>query len=596
MFNSISNFIKNQKLIFRQLINEIINSKGKDEAQPWYDLYENVSPHIDYPECTMYELMNKTVNKYPLNYAYSYYGKNVRYYKFNEQVVQMAKGLKELGVKKGSRVTICMPNTPEAIITIYAVNMVGAVSNIIHPLSSEKGIEFYLNKSNSEYMLCLDMVYPKVKKIIENTSLKKVIISKVNGGMPLYMKVLYLLTQKQTNVEYNDMFIKYKNVYKMGKKSKEIIKQNRRSNDDAIILYSGGTTGDPKGVVLSNMNINALALQSFKMTDPAKVGDSVLTIMPIFHGFGIGVCVHTCIANGMKTILIPAFKPKDFSKIIKKNKPSFLAGVPTMYEALINSKEKSTTYLKSVHTVISGGDVLNEVLRDKVNTYLKAHGSEAVIRVGYGLSESTAASCLTPRYYYKEGGIGIPFPDTLYKIVKINTFEKADIDEIGEICINGPTVMSRYLDDYDETNKVLKVHEDGRLWLHTGDLGYMTKDGLVFFKSRLKRMIVSSGYNIYPQYLEKVIQSHPAVETCTVVGIPHPYKQQVPKAFIILRENFDLTSDLKDDIKEFCEKRIAKYELPYEYEYVDELPKTLVGKVAFTELMKKGSKNGKRKQ
>ena len=426
---------------------------------------------------------------------------------------------------------------------------------------------------------------------MEIVKLRKVIISKITNKMPKYLSTIYNLTNKSTKVNYSKKVISWETFYKLGKSFDGEFRYKGRDNDDAVILYSGGTTGDAKGVVLSNLCFNALATQCFKMTDPAKAGDSVLTIMPIFHGFGIGVCVHTELISGMSIILVPRFSPKEFSKLIKQNKPAFLAGVPTMYEALINSKEKSKTYLKSVCNVICGGDVLNETLRDKVDEYLKLHGSSANIRVGYGLTECTGASCLTPRYYFKEGGIGIPLPDMSYKIVKIGTFEKADNDEDGEICISGPTVMKRYLDDPEETKKVLKRHSDGKIWLHTGDVGCMNKEGLVFFKSRLKRIIISSGYNIYPQYVEKVIMSHPSVSTCTVVGIPHPYKKQVPKAYIILRENFDDTEELRNDIKEYCKKSIVKYSIPAEYEYVKEIPKTLVGKVAFTKL---GGCNGKK--
>ncbi len=559
--------------------------------KPWYNLYgNNIPPTLDYPEGSIYDAFYDASKKYPLYKAYSYYGKTKRYVELNHQIVSTAKSLKAIGVKKGDRVTICMPNTPDAIIMFYAINLVGAVSNMIHPLSSEKEIEFYLTKSNSRFMLCLDMLYPTVEKILSNTRVKKVIISKITNGMPRHIKLAYNLTNKQTKIEYNSKVISYKDFKKLGKNYTGNYKERVRKYDEAVILYSGGTTGDPKGVVLTNINFNASATQCFKMVDPAKAGDSMLTIMPIFHGFGLGVSVHTELTSGMNIILIPKFSAKDFGKLIKKYKPRFLAGVPTMYEALANSNIKSKTYLRCVVNAICGGDVLNEGLRERVDTYLRDHGSKANVRVGYGLTESVAASCVTPRYYYKEGGIGIPFPDMLYKIIKIDTNEEADYDEDGEICISGPTVMKRYLDDVDETKKVLRRHSDGRLWLHTGDIGCMNKDGLVFFKARLKRMIVSSGYNIYPQYIEKIIISHPAVETCAVIGVPHPYKQQVPKAYIVLRENFDDTPNLRDDIVEYCKKSISKYSLPYEYVYVKELPKTKVGKVAFKKLEEKNEK------
>ena len=275
--------------------------------------------------------------------------------------------------------------------------------------------------------------------------------------------------------------------------------------------------------------------------------------------------------------------PEDFAKLIRRYKPVFLTGVPTMYEALIKNKEDSD-FLKSVKYCISGGDLLSKDLRTRVNSYLVSHGSSAQIRVGYGLTESTAACILTPNYYFREGAIGRPFQDTEVKIVKPGTTRELKPHRNGEICITGPTVMLGYLNEEEETNNTLIKHEDGKIWLHTGDLGYVDKNGIIFFVSRLKRMFVTSGYNIYPLYMEKIIEGHPAVDKCVVVGIPHPYKKKVPVACIVLKENYKESSELTMDIKKYCEKSIAKYSMPYKYEYIRNVPKTIIGKINYKKL------------
>lgn len=575
-------------------ITELLNKIRKDNVEDdirWKEFYDNDTPlTLNYHKGSIYDAFHDAYLKYPDYKACTYFGNTISYKELNDEILRAAKSLKALGVSKGDKVTICMPNTLDAIIMFYAINLVGGIANMIHPLSSTKEIEYYLTKVKSEYIMCLDLMYSKIEPLLEKVYLNKVIVTSITNMASFYVKVGYKLKSKKVDIKYNDTVISYKDFIEAGSTFTGKYKYHSKMNDDAVILYSGGTTGDPKGVVLSNLNFNALALQSFTTAKPAKAGDSVLTIMPIFHGFGIGVCVHTELITGMNIILIPQFDKKKFASLIKKYHPVFLAGVPTMYESLVNSKEKSKTYLSSVVNVICGGDTLNETLKNKVDQYLKTHGSKTTIRVGYGLTECTGASCLTPRYYFKEGALGVPFPDTIYKIFKTGTFKESEPLEEGEICIYGPTVMSRYLDDPVETKNVLKKHSDGKTWLHTGDIGYMDQDGIVFFKSRLKRIIVVSGYNVYPQYVEKVIMSHPAVLTCTVIGIPHQYKKQVPKAYIILRNNFKLTKELKDDIKSYTEKSIAKYSLPYEYEYVTEIPTTKVGKVAFKELEKRNQK------
>ena len=282
------------------------------------------------------------------------------------------------------------------------------------------------------------------------------------------------------------------------------------------------------------MNFNALAMQSFEACATLSEKDTVLAVMPVFHGFGLGICIHTVQYFGGTSILLPKFDAKTFDQLILKNKPNIIAGVPTLYEALLQNKGLEGKDLSFLKCVISGGDSLSVSLKKKIDKFLRSHGAKIQIREGYGLTECVTGSCLTPVNYYREGSIGIPYPDTYYKIVKPDTIDELPYGEEGEIVISGPSVMKGYLKDSKETKKILKKHKDGLVWMHTGDIGLMDPDGFVYFKQRLKRVIVSSGYCIYPQYIENIIDSHPDVLMSCVIGIPHPYKKEVAKAFIVL--------------------------------------------------------------
>ena len=557
--------------------------------QPWYKYYSR-GGKIDYPELSIYELIEKTCNTYPNNYALEYYGKKITYKDFLVKIKKTASSLLELGVKEGDRVTICMPNTPSAVVTFYAINMIGVTASMIHPLSSENEIEFYLNESNSKYVLTIDLVYNKLMKVIDKTKVEKIIVSSVSDDMSRFMSTMYwFMSGRKNKIIKNEKAIFYNELLKMGVYYREFECCKRKMDDEAVILYSGGTTGNPKGIVLTNMNFNALAMQCHLMCDPAKAGDSVLSVLPIFHGFGLGVTIHTPLYIGMKVILVPDFSPRKFGSLIKKYKPNFITGVPTLYEALLKTKLGKND-LSSLTCVVCGGDTLTPSFKKVVDGFLKEHGSDATIRCGYGLTECTGASCLNPLKEYRDNSIGIPLPDMLYKIVKIGTFNDAKLGEDGEICICGPTVMKGYLNNNEETKKTLVKHPDGKVWLHTGDIGCMDQDGFIYFKQRLKRLIVSSGYNIYPSYVEDIICKHPMVDSCVVIGIPHEYKKQVAKAYIVLKNGEKVNNTIKKQIKKYCEENLAKYSWPYEYEYRDSIPTTLVGKVAYKKLEEENKK------
>lgn len=561
--------------------------KKDAKLRPWIKYYdeENIPANIEYPDCSMVDMILKSAEKWPDNVAYSYYGHKVTYKNFVRKIEKAARALKNYGVKEGDKVTICMPNTPEGITMVYAVNMVGAVCNMVHPLSSEKELEYYIRVAESKYVLVIDAVFDKIYKLRDTADLERIIVVRPSDGLGFLKKKLYrVLHVKQPTLPSSDSrvvlwedFIANSYFYQGN------YHENRSGSDLAAILYSGGTTGSPKGVMLSNTNFNSLAIQATTMIKQAVPGASVLSILPIFHGFGLGVSIHTPLCRGLSCVLIPAFSHKQFADILKKNQPTLITGVPTLFEALINTKLKPND-LECLKSVICGGDALNQTLRTKVNDYLKAHGSPAKIRVGYGLTEATAAICLSPEDATSDGIIGVPFPDDYFKVVKPNTHTAAEKGEEGEICVSGPTVMMGYLKNDEETANTLRVHDDGKLWLHTGDMGRFGDDNCLYFAQRIKRIIISSGYNVYPTHIESVINSHEAVLTSTVIGVDHPYKGQVPKAFIVLKPGYKAGKRIEKEIRELLERNIPIYALPTSYEFRDKLPTTLVGKVAFKEL------------
>ena len=561
----------------------------KAPSRPWLDYYksDNIPETLEFPDCAMVDMIIQTAEKYPDNVAYSYYGHKVTYKNFIKKIEKTARALKNYGVKEGDRVTICMPNTPEGITMVYAVNMVGAVCNMVHPLSSEKELEYYIKVAESKYVLVIDAVFDKIYRLRETASLERIIVVRPSDGLGFLKQKLYrLLHVKKVRLPANDgRVVLWEDFIANSYFYQGNYHEDRGGNDLAIIMYSGGTTGAPKAVMLSNYNINAESICDATMIRQIVPGASVLSILPLFHCFGLGVCIHTPLCKGMECNFIPAFSHKLFADILHKNTPSFIVGVPTLFEALINTK-LGPRDLESVTAVICGGDTLNSTLRDKVNDFLAAHGSSAKIRVGYGLTEGSGAVCLSPENSFKDGIIGAPMPGMDFKIVKPDTKKALPQGEDGEICISGPLVMMGYLGDNEETSKVVKIHDDGKVWLHTGDIGHLGDDGLIYFGQRLKRIIISSGYNIYPTHLESIINSHEGVMTSIVIGIDHPHKGQVPKAFIVLKEGYKPGKRIEREIRELLERNVPIYALPTAYEFRDELPKTLIGKVAFKKLEK----------
>ena len=553
-------------------------------SAPWLAYYGNTPHSIVYPDKTMYEMVVDTAMQYPDHAAYVFMGKKTSYAAFLKRIEAGAKALWSMGIRKGDRVTLCMANTPQALDCFYALNRIGAIPNMIHPLSAAQEIAFYLNVSKSKAILTLDQFYGKVASIRDQLeSPCDILIAKISDELPLHLKLLYPLSKNAQSASPlpADGYTLWSDLLEQGKNA-SLPLHDGKADECAVILYSGGTTGTTKGICLSSRNFNALGLQTIAASGyPCIAGMKMLSVMPIFHGFGLGIGIHTALIGGATCILVPQFSIKTYSDILRKQKPDFIPGVPTLFEALLRSKNLKNTDLGFLKGIFSGGDSLSPELKKKVDAFLAAHNCREQIREGYGTTECVTASCLTPKDYARHGSIGVPFPDTYYKIVKPGTTQELQANTEGEICLRGPTVMLGYMDNPEETAQTLQRHEDGHLWLHTGDLGLMDEDGFIYFRQRLKRMIISSGYNIYPSQLENIIDAHEKVLQSCVVGIKDDYKGQCVCAYVVPMPGITADEVLRDELLSYCVSRIAKYAMPKKIEFRTELPKTAVGKVAY---------------
>jgi len=541
---------------------------------------------LNYPEKTMYRMVKDISEKYPDEKAYEFYNKVTCYKDFIKKIDHVASALYTMGVRKGDAVTICMPNVPQSLSCFYAVSKIGAVANMIHPLSSENSISFYLNISESKVILVLDQFYEKVTNALKDVDHEVTILTaRVQEELPSYLVLPFVLKQGKDYLKYpnTDNGITWKKF--LSNAQKDVDEAEFEMDRTAVILYSGGTSGTPKGICLTDFSMNAIAFQCVNaIEETVDPGIKILSCMPMFHGFGLAINIHTFLIYGGECILMPSFDINNYAKMIIKKKPNYIAGVPAIYEALLHIPDMKGVSLDFMRGVFCGGDSLSVELKRKVDNFLKEHGAKIKIQQGYGLTECVTASCLTPYYKEKEGSIGLPLEDMKYAIVVPGTEDVVEPGVQGEIILTGPTLMKGYLKNPEETEKTLRLMPDGNKWLYTGDLGYMDEDGFVYFCQRIKRMIVTNGYNVYPGQLENAIDSIPEVSYSCVIGVKDERRGQRVRAYVVLCDGHDGSDEIKEKIMESLKKSIDSYALPKEIIFRKELPKTLVGKVFYRQL------------
>ena len=545
-----------------------------------------------YPETTMFGAVAATAKRLPDAPALNFMGKYTTYKTFVEKIEMTAGAFLKAGIKKDDVVTICMPNTPQGVICLYALNRIGAIANMVHPLSSGKNITFYLDYSESKMILTLDQFYTKVEKAVKEADHDvKIIVARIQEELPLVKAVAFKYLKNRENLKYpgKDGLV-WSDFIKTGKGVK-LPEIEFDKNKAAVILYSGGTSGTPKGIYLSDWNFNCLGMQVGEISGcNIDYGCKFLSVMPIFHGFGLGIGIHTVLENGAMCILIPQFTKESYAKDVLKHKPNFIAGVPTLYEALLKVDIFDGADLSFLIGVFSGGDALSPELKKRADQFFKDHNANLQIREGYGLTECVTASCVTPNDKAKVGSIGLPLRDMVYRIVEPGTFNYLPAGEMGEIIISGPTLMLGYKDAEEENAKTIRTDENGTRWLFTGDAGSMDEEGYVYFKQRMKRMIVTSGYNVYPSHIENIIDKHPDVDYCCVIGVKDPYKMQRVRAYVVLNKGVEESDATKQSILAHCKEYLDVFERPKEIIFRDELPKTLVGKVAYRYLEEEAEK------
>lgn len=567
------------------------NNKKNKEEYLWEHFYKDKS-EIKIPDTSFYEYMMEETKSFKNNYAINYFGKKMTYKLLWEYIDRCAKSFKSLGVREGDVVTICMPNTPEAAICLFACNKIGAVANMIHPLSAEEEIKHYLNVTKSVLLVAFNQCYSKVRSIIKDTSVYKVIIASASESMPIVLNGLYNATKgrKEEKPKNNSLYMFWKEFLNYGNFYEGNLDVKKGSEDVAVILHSGGTTGIPKSIVLPNRSLIGITEQAKLGFDRLYPGDSILTVLPLFHCFGLVVCLYAPICLGVCCILVPTFDAKRFDKLLTKYHPTVIAGVPTLYEALLKNEHMKNVDLSQVKYAISGGDSFSVQRNELVNNFLHNHGCEYGVTQGYGMTETCGPAAFCIYDCSKLGSFGIPLHGNVIKIVNPETYEELKPGEIGEICISSIASMLEYLDNKEETKNAFKLHSDGIKYLHTGDLGYMDEDGVFFYVQRIKRIIISSGYNVYPQHVENVLRDCEYVKDACVVGVPHPYKKEIAKAFIILEDGVEETYTVKKNIMDYAKKNLAHYMLPREYIYKTEFPKTKLAKTDYKKLEEEAKK------
>lgn len=545
----------------------------------WYKHYEEGVPRsIQYEEKPLYEYLIESASRVGDKAALHFLGKDMTFAEVYSQARKIAHFLQAKGLQKGDRVASMLPNTPQTVIAYYGAMMAGATVVQVNPLFTERELKYLMQDSGAKFIICLDILLPRVQSIKDETNLEHIIVTRIKDYLPFPKNVIYPFIQKRqynivVKVEESDVLHDWETIMNKGSEDYEKIPIDPKE-DLALLQYTGGTTGKPKGVMLTHFNLVANVQMCTAWIHKAEQDkEIVLGVLPFFHVYGMTTVMNLSIMHGAKMILLPKFDATEVLKTIQKHKPTLFPGAPTIYIALINHPDIEKYDLSSIKACISGSASLPVEIQEQFEKITNGRLVE-----GYGLTESSPVTHANPiwgkRVY---GSIGVPWPDTEAKIVKSGTTEELPIGEIGEIAIRGPQVMKGYWNNEEATKKTLI---DG--WLLTGDMGRMDEDGYFYVVDRKSDMIIASGFNIYPREIEEVLFEHPGVLEAAVIGVPDDYRGETVKAVIVPKPGVTLD---EQELDQYCRNNLAAYKVPRIYEFRDELPKTIVGKVLKRQLV-----------
>ena len=572
-------------------MNEDKNHTGYPSIdKPWLKYYTSEQIEAALPKCKIYDYIWSQNKDYQDKIALNYFDRRISYGQLFDGITKAAKAYNQVGVRAGDVVSIISVTLPETIYSFYALNRIGAIANMIDPRTSRDGIREYLKEVDSKVVVTLDVAYEKVKEAVVGTLADKVVVISPADSLPVIKKQLFKLT-KGVKIKENTTCIRWEHFLSLSQSDDEINDTEYRENECCVIVHTGGTTGTPKGVMLSNDNLNCSAFQCFNSSLDFKRTHRWANIMPPFIAYGVGNGLHLPLVVGMEVILIPSFDPNKFDELLLKYHPSHMAGVPSHYENIMNSPKMKNEDISYLISPIVGGDNMRTDLEERVDRFIEDHRGKNKLIKGYGMTEvSAAVSVCTSNESNKIGGVGIPFAHTVISIFDTETGEELSYNQKGEVCMTGPNTMLGYYKNEEETSNVLRKHADGKVWVHSGDLGYMDEDGQLFIEGRLKRMIVRhDGFKVYPSLIESVLLNSSDVNMCCVVGVNDTSHAQgrLPKAYVVLNEDKKpLCEEIKKELIKLCEKELPEYAQPQDICFIDQLPLTPIGKVNYLALEK----------